>query len=545
MPVRVADIPNLQPTSINAPRVDGRAAAAPAQAMGAIAQGIADVGSAFAGIAQQVNEAENVRQLSTTRTALDEARSQLFIDLQREPDPEAHIRRTDEFLQQQRQLVEDPELSRAVRQRLATYFDEWASDTRLNVAADAAKLTARRANLALENEALAAYESNNASRFTTAWDDAVNSGLRLPEERDAAMREFQTKQQRDAEIRTIHADPGLWLDENPEPPAGADPVAFQNNRRMARQLLHQETAETVEQVQDMMASGKITTPEQLDQLAGNLRPAALERLKADLANRGNAEFDALRRTPEYQEQIVGEVSAMLADYSLDAEGFDTDFVAMDSMVRTLPPGAVKTELGRRLNEVRQQQFQEIDDSASYARQQLTDAYKNGFFGNVTASQSTTSATDAGLLEDAVKLRAAGFSPDQVKEITDADLSATERRRVFRRLWSARPDTDEFLAPYTRTAFEALARGDSQVSHTDPEKDRQAQRAFGKAKIQLESWLKAHPKATEEQIQSKLFEIVGSGKTEAFLDSIFTGLLPPLNGTPGPAVEIGIDPPPSR
>ena len=61
-------------------------------------------------------------------------------------------------------------------------------------------------------------------------------------------------------------------------------------------------------------------------------------------------------SPEYQQQTVGKVSAMLADYKPDSENFDSAFVQMDSLVRTLPPGAVRDELERRIKDVREEKF---------------------------------------------------------------------------------------------------------------------------------------------------------------------------------------------
>ena len=207
MPTPVVSIPGLAMTNPGTPRVSPQAAAAPAQALGDVASAIGSISRPFAEIADRLQEAENQRALSTTRTALDESRSKLFIDLQTVTDPAEHIRRTDDFLQQSKTALDDPSLAPVVRDRLIPYFDQWASDTRTTVAERAAKLTQERARLAANNELQAAQDAGDITRAATVIDEQIASGLMLPEQGDQIKHQLQQQITFRNITKEIEADP--------------------------------------------------------------------------------------------------------------------------------------------------------------------------------------------------------------------------------------------------------------------------------------------------------------------------------------------------
>lgn len=519
MAVRPIQIPGLAHTPLNQAAPNPAAAAAPARALGALAEGIASVSRPFAEIAGRIQEAENARQLSTARTQLDEARSQLFLDLQKEADPAAHLRRSDEFLQKQKAVVDDPQFAPAVRDRLTNYFDAWATDTRTRVAAQAAQLGTRRAALALENETLSAFESNDLGRFETAWDDAIAAGVRLPEEKDAAMARFWEKQQEDAITRSIHQDPAAFLAENAAMPEGEDPAKWMRRTELARTLLRRETAETLDDLEDAIASGQILDPDQIDAEAAHLRPSVRETLKAHLIRRNDARAEAIRKTPEEQDRIAGRIASMIDAYRPDGADFDSDYAEIKTAISDLENTPLADEYRSRLDALRDGKRREIDDVRKAAFAQL-DATFEAEAKALTKEQSVTAAIDHGLLTDSAKLAEIGFTPDQIKTLTDDDLSRTERIREFRRLWWEREgEESETLSPYTRAAFQAVVDGESTIRLDDPAAKTAHDQARGAATRELSEFFRANPAASTAEISAKLHTIGISTKASTLRSAV--------------------------
>ncbi|MGB1101111.1 MAG: hypothetical protein ACPG20_01325, partial [Pontimonas sp.] len=204
MPTRLVDVPGLTPTRINAPSPSAAAANAPASGLGALAEGIASVSRPFAQLSGQIQAAENSRQLSEVRTQLDTARTEHLIALDSIQDPEAHLRLTDEFLQESRQIADRADFSPEVRDRLVPYFDGWATDTRNRVAANAASLAQNRAMQATQNELDAASATGNEAAFNQALTD---NPFLTPEEKDSLRTDFETTRQLNTLNQVIDEDP--------------------------------------------------------------------------------------------------------------------------------------------------------------------------------------------------------------------------------------------------------------------------------------------------------------------------------------------------
>jgi hypothetical protein len=339
--------------------------------------------------------------------------------------------------------------------------------------------------------------------------------------------EFQKKQANDAELRTIHADPGEWLSKNkPDAiPENVSPAEYAQRRNLARQLVAQETAETSGNLMDAIVAGKITTPEQVENLAGNLRPTAKAQLLDFLQKQGDEAFRAKRATPEYQDATVGKALDLLDRYQLDDDHFDEKFVEIDGLIRTLPESSpARAELRRKLDAARDGQLGEIKDHADLARNALKDAYKAGRFGNtegVQASQSLRSILDDGILTDTAKLQRLGFDSKQAKAIA-AGKKESERLALFRTTFDERKGTDQ-TSPFERAAFLALRDGlppSHTVEITDDSEREKTWQNYGRSRNSLEQWLKVNPKATPEQITEKVKELGGQADSQSLRQSLF-------------------------
>lgn len=535
--IRALEIPGLAATQVNQPEASPSVAAAPAAALGSVASAISGVGRTFEGIADRIQSAENARVESEARQTWLQGWGQLQADLTRDPDPASHINRTRDFLQQQRGMLDGPDLAPIVRDRLRLQYDDFATRALNQTTANASQLAVTRARLAMENEIDASLRAGNMAGVERAVETNVANGVLLPEQGQKIRTDAEATIRRNTYLEQAAADPAGFLDQyGTNAPEGVNPVEHQQILGTARASLARVTAETSDQILDGIVTGNITAPEQIDDLTPNLRPAARERLKLELAERANAETKALRATPGYQASVVGKVSEMLEDYTVDMEGFDESFVEMSTLVRSLPPGAVKDELTRRLTQVRDGQVRVLETHADYQRQALEDLTKAGAFGSATVRRPVTDFIRSGLLKDVAKLEKTGIPVETARKIA----AETDPRQQVAKLKEALAeagkeggylDTNE---PFDSKVFSALVRGEGFVETEDLAIKEKSRRAAGLAKTKLEEWIRLNPSATEEQGRAALKRIL----TETALPGAVEAIL----ATP-PALDDGMVLPP--
>ena len=277
---------------------------------------------------------------------------------------------------------------------------------------------------------------------------------------------------------------------------------------IAKGQYREAMAMTIEDVQNGMSDGSITKLEHLKRYEGLVSPRVMEKLQGELVDRWDSAKQMERAQPSYQNEVVGKVSSMLSTFRAEDADFDEKFVEMDSLVRTLPPGAAKDELSRQLGVARSGQAAEAKTAVDMARKTLQDDYERGFFGQVRKQQSTGAAIDAGLLRDRDKLKAAGFNEESLEYITgknaDGDytsegkkLSDTERRKRFAEKYPQRIDKKTADNPFLQSSFEAIQKGSSVVSWTDEQAEKRAQQNYGEVRADLEDWAKLNPEDAKD------------------------------------------------
>lgn len=545
MPIRLPDIPNLASTASAPDLVDPSAATAPARALGSVAQGIANVSGAFADEAERIQRMENARIESGARQQWMQGWGQLQAELETDPDPASHIARTDAFLQEQKATLDQPDMSESAREALSLQYDEFATRAKNAATGGAANLANRRAALTLTNELEEAERTGNPAMFERGLKTAQDAGVVLPEQAGKLRSDFARTVRKNNLIAQAIDSPDLFLEEHKERPDGIDPVEWQNITGTAKRNLAQQTADTVDQIQDGIAAGNITRPEQIDDLAPGMRPAAREQLKTNLARRADANLRALQATPGYQASTVSKVEELLDRYTVDTDDYDTAYAEMDGLVRSLPEGsAVRAELTRRLTESRNGQVRQLETAADFHRQALTELTKQGAFGTGTISKPIEQILTDGILRDPAKITARGFTPEQAAIITSGTASAgdlealgvpektakalagkgdTEARRValFRALSGSRAGFDK-STEYERAALDAIESGKAGfVEVADLAAREKQRRAAGLAKTKLEAWLKANPNADEAKGREALLNITGELAIPGAVESILT------------------------
>jgi GH24 family phage-related lysozyme (muramidase) len=527
--IRLPDTPTFASTGLGAPQMSAEAAAAPARALGTIAGAIGQASDGFVKLGHDLARIDNARTLSETNQQLAANYAQLQIDLQSVNDPQERLTKTNAFLAEQKSSLIPAGASPVVRQALESGFSDFTSRAQINAAKDAADLTVKRATLALGNEIDASYQTLDLDAHRKALDNATASGLLLPEQRAAEEARFAKAVADRQTTNDILSDPDYWLSQNPAPAKGQNPAEWAKYKSMATSAFREETADTIDQIEDGMAAGNITAPEQIDELAANLRPSVREDLKTRLANRSNEELKAKLRDPAYQNQLIGQASAMLKAYDPNGEDFDAGYVAVDSVLRQIPPSAIRDELEKSLNAKRTGEEKRIQTHADEARAAVEDHY-DSLVKKLPVSQATyrtVRAVNDGLLRDPKKLAALGANEEQAKEIigSDEDTDAARKSR-FQRL-AISFEGEKTADSFTRAAAEAILDGRESFSVLNPEAEgerilaeRELVKSRGKSLRTLTDWLTTTGKdATEEQINAKVQEIAGK-ETRAKLQSGF-------------------------
>jgi hypothetical protein len=516
--IRLPDIPGVQPQQINAPMANPRAAAAPALALQGVAESIGQAGQMFHNIAMQVQKMENGRRESEERMKLDLEYAALQRELDKDPEPANRIKRTQEFFAAYKGRLDAPDMPPALRDSLMQHFDGFATRETIAAHGKAAKLTAHRARLQFGNELDLAMESMDEEKVLDVIARYAATGDALPEEID--------KMRRDAgiQLRTkrmqveMMDDPSGWLEkhQNAPPPPGFDPISWRNQIAHAQGLKRSETLDAAATIQDGIITGDVTTPEQIQALAGDMRPAAILKLTDFLQGWNDSFAKAERETPEYQHGVVGRVSELLQEYNPELEDFDEKFVEMDSLTRTLPPGAIRTELSRQIDAVRSGKKAEIKSRADLAMQELDVIDEAGGFGTVTPARkiAVKDKVKDGFLKNPAKLQTLGFSEKQAEKILKAAREGPAiGQKMFQELWKERPAGSVEATPFDIALADSIRLGKGEMLwEMDGEQERMAAekaerlRAKGRAKTELAEWLKQNPDAPDAAIMDQLREM---------------------------------------
>lgn len=280
MAIPIIQVPSLAPTSLNFATPSAQGLAGPAAALGEVARGIAQVGGELGQHAAQVQQMENAFQESEARQQIAGEFAALDLELQRNTDPATYAKKLDETLQRTQKFIQGDTLAPIVRQRLALAHDEIAANQRLQVNERAASMTAKRASLALKNEMEAARTYGDRPAFESAIDRGTEAGLVLPEQKQAALLEFDQYTAYDAMAKAIDNDPETSLDQlNSEDFQTRHPLITPENRdrlqgyAVKKSNLHK--AETWDQIAIAGMEGKILSREDILAMAkeGDISPA--------------------------------------------------------------------------------------------------------------------------------------------------------------------------------------------------------------------------------------------------------------------------------
>lgn len=541
MPVRLPEIPGLPDDRGNLAPMSAEAATAPGRAMGELAQGLADLGEATQTHADRVQRQQNLVLATDTASAWRKQRAEFTLELQNDPDPDSRIRKTDAFLKQLQGDLDTADLPPQVRDELRLDWSRFADDTYLNALDDADQLSRTRAKLSLENTLTTADETGDRGLMEDTLRRGQDAGVLLPEQADKIRANFDRDQTRKGKLRQAMEEPDQFLaDHGPEAPEGEDPVEYHNLRDIALRERNQQTAQAADEVLDLIYSGKVTTPEEIEQLTPEMRPQAREMLKAKLADRAT-ETNRLRVLhPQYQADLRGRIRGALDTYAATPDGEDTTYVGIASLIRDVSDPDLAKEFTRVLSNKRSGALDLIETKADEARAKLSNLFKAKAFGSGNTSKSVFTLMSEGILQDPAKLQAEGFTPEQAAAIAADDIdtgdltklglsdeqakraagSGLQARIVRFREMSKLRSGEQTSTAYDAAAYDAIRTGKKGTIETpDQAAQRERDIAYGHAVTKLETWLRLHPQHTDTEANAYLDELTNGRATKEFSDSL--------------------------
>lgn len=272
MPIPIAQIPDMTSTQLGLTPPTAGAMAAPLQGASQLVRGIASVGTAFEQHTDRLQAMENTYLESEQRSKIAEEISKFEMGLDQNTDPSSYLTSLDQTLARTRSLTQDAKLPPAVRDKLQLHHMQVEDSTRIRTAERAAKTTAKRAGMALQNEMDAAITYRNRDAYVDALDRGVEAGMVFPEQRDQALTRYEQEDAYHALTAEIEADPEQALSDLQDDAIQQryPHLTPENRERLtgyAAQLQNKAKAQTWEQLSVESLSGNILSREEITRLA--------------------------------------------------------------------------------------------------------------------------------------------------------------------------------------------------------------------------------------------------------------------------------------
>ena len=498
-----------------APTPSIAAVTAPGKALGQFGEVLSGLGDKGLKIATQIRESEEKGKLSTWRARSSERMATFSDNLLQRQDFQNWEADAEKELTAIGAEIDSLKLSPVAEASAKEYFTGWASEKRIALGSQVASRTFSEGRL--RSSKAAAYHASRgemdearAAIDQGEFDPAERTAMHLEVDREGQLhRYYRSISERPREAAAQLADPA-FLKKNPTLTSG-------DQSDLAAQAHHTQRTQAYTAVEEALGPiGRTlrTAGDFLSKFSTRLSPVAIGSLAAGIGETVTADIRRQRATPQYAQQVTGEVSAMLGTYQPDAEDFDENYAKMAGLTRTLPEGPARSRLEGQLQDIRDGRHGLIRDNYDLAKRDLLQAYQDGRFGDIsargTASVTLRQALDDGLLLDRDKLQRLGFTAEQTRDIA---TFGDEKFRIqnFRKFFDQRTGVDQ-TTPLERAAYLALRDGqphstlievpDADAMARKQEGLRQAQTILGRTELKLHDYYTANPKASAADIRAE-------------------------------------------
>ena len=543
--IRLPDVPGLQGTAVNMPKMDVGAAAAPGVALGRVGSAIASIGDEFADVAHKIQKQVDSGTILSKRRQLNEDFANHQLELEKDQDPASRIQKTKDFFTNYKGKLLSDDMSPIVRGEVENYYEDFASQASIRQGVDSANLAVKRNTQAFENEmgdAVKAGDRNRLDQAIRLWEAA---GTTTPEEVAKTRSKGYLQIDHNNNLAAISDDPETWLKSNPKDkiPDGYDAQSWNQLQEFSKGKVREHTNEVTDAAQDTIIADRLTADQVQEKFKG-LRPELLYRLQTFAGNYGSEEAKIERAKPEFQARVIGEASRLLHDYQPKfGEEIDQDAVNIRQTIDQLPPGnAMRDALLEQLKARRDGAELEVKTRLDQAYKTIDEISKTGGYGKLAGSglaeETTARVLESEFLNDGAKLKQLGLTDAQIKSVNGmepdsksptgwkgkdkpTDAVALKKMRdqqlsAFRALapnWNQRGPV---TAPqFVQDAAETILNNRGDVKSPDPIAQQQAADAqakidqrVGTVKTEMRAWSKLNPNAGEKEYSDKLNEISG-------------------------------------
>jgi len=509
-----------------------------AQAIGGLGRAVGQTGDLMA----QLKEEQERQYLTDAELVMGRESARIAADLAMNLDPLKHTKIANDRLQSVKEkILGNENLSPSMYKSLEERIDAYSNAKLEKISVDA-KL------MQLENGKSLQLAKASYYKDEGRHDDserAIREGVGIyypPETAEILLMNLSRDKEKNDTAREINNDPEGWKERNPEP--GADVNKWTANQRAADAQIRRNTIDASNSVIDAIFDKDITTPEQIDERFPKLKNSTKSALKGALADYHSDALKERMRSPEFQEQVLGEVADLIGAYNPTGESYDEDYIKVRNRMELLPTSPEKSELMSQLDGIRDGKEKEIKTVQDWGFDELAKAHKAGKYGKTKPTKvplipkTLREHMKDGFLKDIEgNLKPLGFSDDQIEEIQEADedpdpssnlrfftknkATMAARADKFAEFWDRRMG-EVTAGPEVLGIARALSKGRAALDETYSEREdivgqqnqddtdeatnQAANKKYGKAFASLAAYYKIHPNPTQAEVQAELGEM---------------------------------------
>ena len=300
---------------------------------------------------------------------------------------------------------------------------------------------------------------------------------------------------------------------------------------------------------DGIYSNSINTKEDLLRVAPDLGAAQTAKLLGVIEGRDSDERNRIIATPEYQKQLIGNVSALIRDYDPNGEDADTNFINILDLSEQIESSNYKDHLQNQIEDIRNEVKDKIKTKKDYMFNEVDELFKQDLpfleIPKEPIGKSKQSYLNEGILEDEKMLVEFGFKPEHAKDIAEAAIDEAEAKisktkkysgptseYLFSRFYSSGGKAIKGFSPRKRAVLEAIYQNkgptfmivdpDETIGYEKALDEYEKQKAidYGSYKGKVSQWIRLHPDFTIEEADKELerlnIDIGGRSKSKSNL-----------------------------
>jgi hypothetical protein len=300
---------------------------------------------------------------------------------------------------------------------------------------------------------------------------------------------------------------------------------------------------------DGIYANSINTKEDILRVAPDLGAAQTAKLLGVIEGRDSDERNRIIATPEYQKQLIGNVSALIRDYDPNAEDADANFINILDLSEQIESSNYKDHLQNQIEDIRNEVKDKIKTKKDYMFNEVDELFKQDLpfleIPKEPIGKALGTYLEEGILEDPVRLNSFGFKNEHAqaiakaaKEEQAAKMDEDETYKgpssvdLFRRYYSSGEKAVEDFSLKERKVLEAIFeyKGPTTMIVDPPEKqkyerelneyEKQKSIAYGSYKARVSQWIRLNPDFTiekaDEYIKSLNIDIEGLSESKSNL-----------------------------